>query len=496
MIKLNKAFFFTFILFLTIISYTNGQNQDTQHVKLITLSELITLAANNSPYAKIASAVKEERYWTYKLFKANFLPQLGFEGGMPNFNRSIIPVTQNDGSKQFRPISLAENNIGLTLTQNIGLTGGTVTFGSHVQRIDNFLPYRNYQYNGIPANIRVSQPILKFNSLLWSKRLEPIKFEQSQKAYNEAIEQVSVDATDLFFKVLLSQIDLDIAKKNVANNDTLFRVAQDRYKLGKVAENELLQIELGLMRALQNKAEAELNLKNSYLELKIFLGILHEENFRLNLPLHIPDYEVEEALAVHEAKNNREKIMELQIQKLEAERDIVKAKREGRVNAQLDAGFGLTQQASIIGDIYLNPLNQQFIGISLHVPILDWGRSKSQIGIATARQEAIRLNIKIEEQKLEQEIIQQVDRFKMLKSQLKVAQKADEIADKRFEISKKRYMVGKNQITDLNIATQERDEAKRIYINTLREFWLSHYRLRQATLYDFENQKRISFLNE
>jgi outer membrane protein len=54
-------------------------------------------------------------------------------------------------------------------------------------------------------------------------------------------------ATRFFFDLLLEQINLEIALKNQANNDTIYKIAQGRYNLGKIAEDELLQLELTLM---------------------------------------------------------------------------------------------------------------------------------------------------------------------------------------------------------------------------------------------------------
>ena len=47
-------------------------------------------------------------------------------------------------------------------------------------------------------------------------------------------------------------------------------------------------------------------------------------------------------------------------------------------------------------------------------------------------------------------------------------------------------MIGKISITDLNIAMQEKDEARRDYVAALDEYWTAYYTLRQMTLYDFE----------
>jgi outer membrane protein TolC len=43
------------------------------------------------------------------------------------------------------------------------------------------------------------------------------------------------------------------------------------------------------------------------------------------------------------------------------------------------------------------------------------------------------------------------------------------------------------------IAQNERDSAKRAYIQALRTYWLGVYNLRRLTLYDFEDQSPITY---
>ena len=58
-------------------------------------------------------------------------------------------------------------------------------------------------------------------------------------------------------------------------------------------------------------------------------------------------------------------------------------------------------------------------------------------------------------------------------------------------MAKNRYLIGKIDITNLNIAQNEKDLARLDYINTLRDFWLAYYRLRRITLYDFEKGEAL-----
>jgi outer membrane protein TolC len=77
----------------------------------------------------------------------------------------------------------------------------------------------------------------------------------------------------------------------------------------------------------------------------------------------------------------------------------------------------------------------------------------------------------------------------MLRLQIEITKKSDQVALERYKVSQNRYLIGKIDITNLNIALNEKDNAKRGYIQALNSFWAAYYNLRQLTLYDFAEQK-------
>ena len=54
------------------------------------------------------------------------------------------------------------------------------------------------------------------------------------------MEQICINTTRLFFNLMVSQIEMNIAELNLANNDTILKIARGRFELGKIAENELV----------------------------------------------------------------------------------------------------------------------------------------------------------------------------------------------------------------------------------------------------------------
>ena len=82
------------------------------------------------------------------------------------------------------------------------------------------------------------------NSLKWDRRIEPLRYTEAKKNYAEAIELVAASTCNYFFNLASAQSDVVTANNNYANADTLYRMAQGRYKIGTITENEMLQLEI------------------------------------------------------------------------------------------------------------------------------------------------------------------------------------------------------------------------------------------------------------
>jgi len=65
-------------------------------------------------------------------------------------------------------------------------------------------------------------------------------------------------------------------------------------------------------------------------------------------------------------------------------------------------------------------------------------------------------------------------------------------AQKRYDITKKRFLVGKVDVLDLNVASGEKDVAKRNYISALRNYWLDYFQIRRITLFDFFRDRQLT----
>jgi len=459
-----------------------------------TLNDVIELAQKQSPDALIAKHRFISSYWTYRNFKADYLPNLTLDARMPNINRTIAAVPAQDGSINYIPQSQSSYFVGMSLEQEVGFTGGSISLNTGLSRMDNFYTdTTTSQYLANMVNITINQPIFNYNPYKWDKKIKPLEYDAAKRKVVEENEKVASTAVNYFFSLLISQLERGIAVKNQANYDTLYKIAQGRYELGKIAENDLLQLELSLLKAVSAVESSELNYENSFFLFSSYLRLKDDAEIELIPPTITYTTEILLDKALVEAKNNSSEILEFKTRLLEAESRVNWAKTKGGFNADLYAVLGLSQTSNVISSAYNNPLDEEMVVLGMTIPILDWGKTKGEIKLAESNQN---LEVTSVEQAIidfNQNVFINVMEYNMQKSQLLIAAKSDTVAQKRFDITQKRYMIGKiNDVLELRMAQQDNDYAKVGYYRALMTYWKSYYDIRQLTLYDFQRNMPIT----
>lgn len=472
---MNKIFAFSAFVLVTVSAY--GQNR-------FSIEDVIDRARAQSPASKRTETTKETRYWQYRTFRAGYNPQLAISGNAPSYNQNFLQVIQPDGTRLFQPINQTNSFANLGLLQPIRWTGGTISANTNFNFF-NDINRSASSWNGNILNVRLDQPVYAYNPYKWDRRTEPLRYEESKREFVEQLEFISQNAADLFFQVIRSQIDEQIAMFNLANNDTIFKIEQGRYNIGTTSLDKLLQVELQLLKSKQDVAQAKINIQNNSLLLRIYLGLKDDESFELALPESIPTFglNLEEALAY--ARKNRASYIAFERRRIEADREVARA-RGGRLdNATVSASYGLNNVGLMINDLYVSPQQQQQFNLSFSVPVFNWGRNKAAMNTAFANKKLNDFIIAQDEVNTDQEIVTQVRQFDLLRLQIEITKKSDEVARERYNVAQNRYLIGKIDITNLNIALTEKDNAKRSYVEALRSFWTSYFNLRRLTLFDF-----------
>jgi len=398
---------------------------------------------------------------------------------------------QPNGTIVFQPIRNNNSSVSLLATQRLAATGGLFFLQTNIQRFDDFENDQK-QYNGLPFRLGFQQDIFGFNPWKWDKKQLPIEQTRASKKFAYDQEQIHVEVTRLYFNLLIASQNADIAKTNLDNNQELLKIAEKRFELGKISENDYLQLQLEAVNSEKNKTTAEQEVRFASFALQNYLGESSNETIITpELPVVLEDFTVDKNTALDYANNNRFETEDYVLQIMEAERNLEQVKKETGLNLSINASIGYSRSAADIPTIYKNPQNEQFLQMSLSVPIVDWGKRQAQIEQQEITARYTARSVEQQRTNFETEISNSVTRLQTVQNQLKLAEKSQEIAQKRFDIAKQSFVLGAISTTELGIAQQEKDFALRDYILTLSSYWIGYYELRRNTLFDFATGEKL-----
>ncbi len=483
------AITFCFFLFQAI----QVEAQDSIRYKL-DLQDVVSLAIEQSSSVKNVQNRNVNYYWRWKNFKTKFRPQLVLSGNLPNFTQSNVGVTQPDGSLKFVNVTNLSTSARLSLNQSIPFTGTYVYASTSAIRFQDYNQH-TVNFSGSPFSIGFYQPVFAINWLKWSQKTEPLIYDEAQKDFVEEIERISLNSVSLYFRYLLVQTNYNLAESNLKNSNNNLKIAQTKKELGTISDNDYARNELAVLNAQKSLSKAKFDLKNADFELKSYIGLSQDQKIELDIPLTITLFDIDQDKALEEAKANRKEGSSFKRRLIEADRDLLNAKRSNGLSATLQGSYGLSNSAGSMAGIYDQPERQQTLSLALSIPILDWGQSASAVKLAESQRELVIYDVEKDREDFERSVIVQVEQFGLMKDQLKTAKEADKVAADGYQIALKQFQNGEISITELNIALSERDNAKRDYILSLQTYWEAYYNLRILTLYDFEQDKKISYVN-
>lgn len=473
-----------------VLLLTPGQARPQADTLHLTLQDCIRMAQVQGPLGAIAQHQYEAKRSRYASFRAGYLPQLSLQGDVPGYYSAINPIVLPDGTTIFTPQREASSSLNLGLTQKIPFTGGQLSLQSGLNRID-LMDTKSHYYRARPLSVTLIQPIFQINTMLWDRDVQDLTHRMATREEVEALEECAIDATNKYFGLYLATMNAANAAGNVAINDTLYRISQGRFNVGRIAENDLLQSELAWLDAKTQFENATVELSRAEHGLRVTLGVVPGTPIALLPPGATGRVEVDPADALAQARQNRSDILNFDLQLLTAERGVAQARSDNGFNATMTASLGYNQRAPAFRDAYRNLLEQEQFSVGFSIPVFRWGAGSHAVEAALAEQKGTEVTVAQQRQTFEQEVLYAANRLNTLRQQVAIAAKSDTIGQRRFEVAKQRYIIGKIDIPILFIAQSEKDNARRSNVQTQWDYWSTYYRVRRLTLYDFEEGRAL-----
>lgn len=457
---------------------------------VLTLQQAIERAQKQGLPARAAASARVVAQESERAFSARRMPQLSF-GTTPTYNRSIIPVIQPDGTTLFTPLQTTETIASMTVSQRLPFSGGTFGVTSSLDRLRVTGAQNRETYTSNPITLSLTQNVLRPNAFRWDRREQDLRLDLAEDQYREAREDIAITVANAYFDVFAARTALRNAESNASTNDTLYTLNKGRFEIGRIGENDLLQSELALLRARSTLDGAKLDYDRTLSALRIALNLPPGTPIEVTAPAAIPTFEADTTIAVGQALKNVSSQTGLALQDVQARRRINEARLNSGIGASVSASVGLNSSAPEVNGAYSNLLQAQRFAVSMSVPLVQWGARSADVQAARADLDRVSANAESARQQAAQDAKFAALQVAQARRNVLISAKSDTVASKRFEVAYNRYLIGKIGIDNLYIAQNEKDQALQQYVQALRAYWTTYYRLRRVTLYDFEKGQVI-----
>lgn len=185
----------------------------------------------------------------------------------------------DNGTYNFVRNNYLQMNSELSVSQNIWFTGGRLSLNTSLDFIRQLDGDYYNRFMSIPVALTLEQPIFGINNIKWNRRIEPVRYSEAKARFLSASEDVALSAIQHFFNLLMARENLNIARQNYDNATKLYSVAKAKREMGKISENDLLQMEINVLDAKSDITNCESTLKSNMFALRSFLA--YDDNVEL-----------------------------------------------------------------------------------------------------------------------------------------------------------------------------------------------------------------------
>lgn len=491
--KFQTIYYCLSLLFAMSFSVLKSQDIQAKHDTIrLDLETAIQLAKDSSIASFRMKNMYLANYWAFKNYKANKLPSLNMYTNLADYNRSMVKRYDSENDVDiYRLQQLFSSGANLSLTQRIPSTGGSLYFDSEINMLNSIGNDNSSMFYSVPARIGLSQPLFSYNSYKWESKIAPVQFEKSKLELVYNLEEISIITISHFFNLVLAQVNYNLSKSNLDNADTLYKIALKKYEIAAISQEELLGLKLNLINTRIKHSKNKISLRNAEMILCSFLKLSANTYIIPILPESPPVSHIPASEVLSHAKSNNPKYLEFELKSLESSREVDKNKMHNKFNTTLNISYGLNQSAVSLSEAYDSPMGQQIAQISFNFPIVDWKMSRGKYEMAMKYKEVAEAEIRQDKVDFERNIMLNTMEYNNQASIIAGAIEADKAAEQIYRITQDRFVIGEVDLFRLNAAQISKNQAKQNYYQSLQNYWIQFYKIRQFSLYDFSKEKSL-----
>ncbi len=456
--------------------------------EILTLEKALKIAFEHSPSLIQSKLSLEQRQLNLKAQDASLKSQFSLDVNPFNYTRNNQYDSYN--SRWYANESMS-SSASLGIRQPIKWTDGTISLINDFSwqdasnRTDN---RKNTSFNH-NLSLRLEQPLFTYNRT--KMQLKELEYALENAKISYAMQELNIEkqVTTQFYNVYQKQKDLNNAREEYNNQKQNYDIIKNKVEADLVAKEELFQAEVNMATSESSVYSAEINYENAKDNFKILLGMPLDEDVMVLPNTGINTIEVNSNDAVRYALEQRMEIRQKQITLEEDVFNIIRAKAENEFKGSISARIGLDALAGKIKNMYDSPTDNEQIGISLNIPIFDWGAKKARVKSSELAMESNQIDLDEQKKNITLEVRQICRNLPTLVRQIDIKKKSIENAEHTYEINLEKYRTGNLTGMELQQYQTQLTNAKQEYTNALISYKLELLNLKIQTLWDFENNK-------
>ncbi len=456
--------------------------------EILTLEKALKIAFEHSPSLIQSKLSLEQRQLNLKAQDASLKSQFSLDVNPFNYTRNNQYDSYN--SRWYANESMS-SSASLGIRQPIKWTDGTISLINDFSwqdasnRTDN---RKNTSFNH-NLSLRLEQPLFTYNRT--KMQLKELEYALENAKISYAMQELNIEkqVTTQFYNVYQKQKDLNNAREEYNNQKQNYDIIKNKVEADLGAKEELFQAEVNMATSESSVYSAEINYENAKDNFKILLGMPLDEDVMVLPNTGINTIEVNSNDAVRYALEQRMEIRQKQITLEEDVFNIIRAKAENEFKGSISARIGLDALAGKIKNMYDSPTDNEQIGISLNIPIFDWGAKKARVKSSELAMESNQIDLDEQKKNITLEVRQICRNLPTLVRQIDIKKKSIENAEHTYEINLEKYRTGNLTGMELQQYQTQLTNAKQEYTNALISYKLELLNLKIQTLWDFENNK-------
>lgn len=462
-----------------------------ESILVLTLSDVVNHYALHSPAAKIEHLNFRNETLEYTNYRKSFLPSVSLTLNPVNFNRSLrLLQSPENGSYSYIEDYSNSASVGLSISQKIELTGGSLNIGTDLNILDEYS--RDYQsFSGSPFYINYSQNLWGGRKRMRiEKKIRETRNLISIKQYCGKLAEIQQRAAELYLATLSEKLSADLSIQNMAVNDTLLRLGKLKLENGDITAYDYKQIELQTLDAQYAYRQALKRYEETIRDLANYL-MVDADSISIRIPqLDLP-LSLDASTVSHHVQRNNPSVLEQQTKRLEAEQALFNARLETRFNGNVSLNYGLNQYAESLSAVYRNTNRRQSVSVGLSIPIWQWGINRNKRKIAENTYEASLLSVESSIREFEDDIKENIHTYNHSVCLWQLSEAYYRLAREQYAVAVKAFALGELSVYELTSARQKQDETMQQYYAAIKDAYSSYFRLRNLSLYDFRTEQDL-----